>query len=152
MRCLIKVSCLCLLLVHGAFGQGDRGTITGTVTDPTGAVFVGATVRAENSATHNAIETLPTDTGNFTLPQVPVGSWNVTVEAAGFKKFVSLNNTTEVAQTLRVDAKLEVGASPGYGVESGHKPLLTGGFGFINVNQIAARTARNVLVVARLAF
>ena len=42
---------------------------------------------------------------------MPVGTWNVTVEAPGFKKFTSLKNIVEVAQTIRVDAKLEVGAS-----------------------------------------
>src|SRR5579871_280105 len=111
MRYLVKVSCLGALVVSGAFAQGDRGTITGTVTDPTGAVVVGARVTAENTATHSVVETVTTDTGNYTLPQVPVGSWNVAVESSGFKKFSSLNNTIEVAQTIRVDAKLEVGAS-----------------------------------------
>jgi outer membrane receptor protein involved in Fe transport len=111
MRCLVKVSCLAALVVSGAFGQSDRGTITGRVTDPSGAVIVGVKVRAENAATRNVLETLTTDTGSFTLAQVPVGAWDVTVEAPGFKKFTSLKNTIQVAQTIRVDATLEVGAS-----------------------------------------
>src|SRR5439155_6315246 len=111
MRLLFRASCVCALVVISAFGQGDRGTITGTVTDPTGAVIVGAKVRAENASTHNVVETITTSTGNFTLPQVPVGMWDVVVEAAGFKRFTSLRNKIEFAQTIRVDAKLEVGAS-----------------------------------------
>jgi hypothetical protein len=95
----------------GAFAQGDRGTITGTVTDPSGAVVAGAKVRADNADTHNVIETLTTETGNFTLAQVPVGAWDVTVDAQGFKKFTSQKNSIEVAQTIRVDARLEVGAN-----------------------------------------
>ena len=71
MRNLLNVFCLCALLVGGAFAQGDRGTITGTVTDPSGAVIVGAKVIAENSETHNIMETTTTSTGNFTLAQVP---------------------------------------------------------------------------------
>ncbi|MBV9397174.1 MAG: TonB-dependent receptor [Bryobacterales bacterium] len=110
MRYVVRLTCLCAL-AGGAFGQGDRGTITGTVTDPSGAVVAGAKVRAENAATHNAIETVTTETGNFTLAQVPVGSWDVAVEAAGFKKFTSVNNIIEVAQTIRVDARLDVGAN-----------------------------------------
>ena len=111
MRYLVNVSCLCALLAGGAFAQGDRGTITGTVTDPSGAVVAGARVTAENSATHNLLETVTTSTGNFTLAQVPVGAWDVAVEAPGFKRFTSLNNSVEVAQTIRVDPRLEVGAS-----------------------------------------
>ena len=111
MRHLVKVSCLCALVVSAAFGQGDRGTITGTVTDPSGAVVAGAKVTAENADTHNILETVTTATGNFTLDQVPVGIWDVTVDAAGFKKFTSLKNTIEVAQTIRVDAGLQVGAN-----------------------------------------
>jgi hypothetical protein len=94
-----------------AYAQGDRGTITGTVTDPSGAVVAGARIIAQNSATGNQLETVTTTAGDYTLAQVPVGSWNVAVEAAGFKRFTSLNNTIEVAQTIRVDAKLEVGTS-----------------------------------------
>jgi len=108
---LLRAFCLCALVVGAAFGQGDRGTITGTVTDSTGAVIVGAKVRAENASTHNVVETTTTATGNFTLPQVPVGMWDVAVEAPGFKRFTSLRNEIEVAQTIRVDARLEVGAS-----------------------------------------
>jgi hypothetical protein len=93
------------------FGQSDRGTITGTVTDQSGAVVIGAKVRAENAATHNVVESLTTETGNFTLAQLPVGVWDVSVEFPGFKKFTSLKNTIQVAQTLRVDAKLEVGSN-----------------------------------------
>ncbi len=111
MRCFVNVSCLCSLLAAAAYAQSDRGTITGTVTDPSGAVVAGARVTAQNSETHNVLETATTNAGDYTLAQVPVGSWNVAVDAPGFKRFTSLHNTIEVAQTTRVDAKLEVGAS-----------------------------------------
>src|SRR5689334_2263590 len=111
MRYLVHVSFLCVLLSSAAFAQADRGTITGTVTDPTGAVISGARVAAENMDTHNVVETVTTSTGNFTLAQLPVGMWDVTVEAPGFKKFRSVKNTIQVAQTLRVDAALELGAN-----------------------------------------
>lgn len=111
MRYVVEACCICVLVASAAFGQSDRGTITGTVTDSSGAVVVGAKVRAENADTHNVRETVTTDTGNFTLAQVPVGTWDVAVEAAGFKRFSSLKNRIEVAQTIRVDVKLEVGAS-----------------------------------------
>src|SRR5262249_28303575 len=100
MRYPVEVSCLCALMISGAFGQGDRGTITGTVTDPSGAVVAAAKVTAQNSATGNILETISTSTGNFTLAQVPVGTWEVRVEASGFKRFTSLENRIEVAQTI----------------------------------------------------
>jgi len=111
MRHFATVVCLCALLINSALGQGDRGTITGTVTDPTGAVIAGARVTAHNTDTRNLVETVTTGTGNFTLPQLPVGAWDVAVEAAGFKKFTSLKNKIEVAQTIRIDATLEVGST-----------------------------------------
>src|SRR5262252_9550603 len=98
-------------MAAAAYAQGDRGTITGTVTDPSGAVIAGARVVAQNSATHNQLETVTTTAGDYTLAQVPVGNWDVVVEAPGFKRFTSQNNTVQVAQTIRVDAKLEVGTS-----------------------------------------
>ena len=84
---LVNASCLCALILSAAFGQADRGTITGTVTDPSGAIIAGARVSAENTETHNVLATVTTSTGNFTLPQLPVGMWDVTVEAPGFKRF-----------------------------------------------------------------
>jgi hypothetical protein len=68
-------------------------------------------VTAENADTHNVLQTVTTSTGNFTLPQLPVGMWDLTVEAPGFKRFRSLKNTIEVAQTIRVDATLELGSN-----------------------------------------
>src|SRR5947209_14221863 len=111
MRYLVTVSCFCALAMSVAFGQADRGTITGTVTDPSGAAVAGARVAAENMDTHNVVETVTTSTGNFTLAQLPVGMWDVTVEGPGFKRFRSLKNTIQVAQILRVDAILEIGAN-----------------------------------------
>ena len=82
---LTNASWVCGFVLSCAFAQGDRGTITGTVTDPSGAVVAGARVSAQNADTQNVLETVTTATGNFTLAQVPVGTWDVAVEAAGFK-------------------------------------------------------------------
>src|SRR5665213_1278305 len=111
MRYLVSISCLCALMVSGAFAQRYRRTTTATVTDSSGAVVPGAHVVAENVDTHNILETVTTSTGNYSLAQVPAGLWDVGIEAKGFKKFTSQKNTVEVAQTIRVDAKVEVGAN-----------------------------------------
>ena len=111
MRRFVNTFYLCALVVSAVFAQADRGTITGTVTDPSGAIVACARVSAENMETHNVVQSVTSSTGNFTLPQLPVGMWDVTVEAPGFKRFRSLKNTIQVAQTLRVDVVLELGSN-----------------------------------------
>src|SRR4029453_12792786 len=97
----------CLLLISVAtFGQSDRGTITGTVSDPAGAIVASAKVEARNVATSAGYEVASTETGNFTLSQLPAGNYEMTVTVAGFKRFVRQNITVQVAGTVRVDAPL----------------------------------------------
>jgi len=76
------------LSAWAAFAQSDRGTITGTVSDPTNAVIPGANVVATNTETAARYETVSTETGNYTLAQLPSGLYQVSVELAGFKKYV----------------------------------------------------------------
>lgn len=109
MRLLITTGCF-FLLTTVALAQSDRGTITGTVSDPTQAVVASAAVTATNRATGVQQQTVTTETGNYTLSSLPAGEYDVTVEAAGFKKFISQGVQVQVAQTARVDALLEVGA------------------------------------------
>src|SRR5579871_6786659 len=94
-----------------SLAQGDRGTITGTVSDPAGAVVAAATVEARHVETGTSYDTVSTSTGNYTLSQLPVGTYEVDVTVPGFKKFVRSGLTVEVAGTLRVDIALEVGSA-----------------------------------------
>jgi hypothetical protein len=98
-------------LVFAAFAQSDRGTITGTVADPGGAVVAGAAIEARNTATGAVYPVASSATGNYTIAQLPAGAYDLTVTVAGFKKFIRAGLTVEVAGTLRVDAALEVGAA-----------------------------------------
>src|SRR5438874_297547 len=91
------------------WAQTDRGTITGSVTDPSGAVIVGAKVTATNTATRAGIETTTTSAGNYTIPVLQVGTYEVTVEQTGFKKAVLTGVLVQVGQTTRVDASLQIG-------------------------------------------
>jgi len=110
MRTFMGLACL-LLITIATFGQSDRGTITGTVSDPAGAIVAGAKVEARSVATSTAYEVASTDTGNFTLSQLPAGTYEMTVTVAGFKRFVRQNITVQVAGTVRIDVPLEVGAT-----------------------------------------
>ncbi|MBZ5576222.1 MAG: carboxypeptidase-like regulatory domain-containing protein [Acidobacteriia bacterium] len=100
-----------LLACVAAFGQGDRGTITGTITDPAGAVVAGAGIEAKNIETGVPFQAASTETGNFTIPQLPVGVYELSVTVPGFKKYVRSGLTVAATQTIRVDIPLEVGAA-----------------------------------------
>ena len=93
------------------FGQGDRGTITGTVADPAGAVVAGASIEATNIETGGVYPSQTTSTGNYTIAQLPAGTYEVSVTVPGFKKYVRQGIVVQVAQTLRVDVGLEVGSA-----------------------------------------
>lgn len=89
-----------------AFGQGDRGAITGTVSDPANAVVPAAVIAAVNTDTGARFETISTATGNYTLVQMPAGVYSLEVSAPGFAKFVQKGIRVQVAVTDRIDIKL----------------------------------------------
>jgi hypothetical protein len=100
----------CLLAVT-AFGQGTTGTLTGTVTDPSGAVVAGATVTIVNPAT-GAERTAETNSaGIFEVQALPPGKYTITVEAKGFKKAVSRDIVVSVTQASEVTIPLEIGSA-----------------------------------------
>src|SRR3977135_36417 len=99
----ILISLSILLALTAAFGQSDRGTITGTIADPAGAVVANAPVEAKNTETGAEFQRASHATGNYTLPQLPVGNYEISVTVAGFKKYVRQSLTVGVAQTVRVD-------------------------------------------------
>jgi hypothetical protein len=109
-RSLGLVGVVCVLAPL-AFGQGANGTITGTITDPTGSVIPGASVEATNVDTGAAYTAASTSTGNFTVPNLPVGTYTLSVKAAGFKAYTHPNLAIAATQILREDVHLEVGAA-----------------------------------------
>jgi len=100
-----------LVLTAAIFAQGDRGTITGTVVDPAGAVVAGASMEAKNAQTGAVYTTQTTATGNYTLSQLPAGNYEISVNLAGFKKYTRQGLEVGVAQTVRIDVSLEVGSA-----------------------------------------
>jgi hypothetical protein len=96
-------------LAIAAWGQGATGSITGTVTDPTGAAIPGAAITATNTATGNQTRTTSGATGLYTIPELPPGPYTITVEATGFRKASVAEQRLLVATPLHVDVALEVG-------------------------------------------
>ena len=107
----IRIAICGLIMGFFAFGQTDRGTITGTISDPAGAVLAGAPIEARNVETGTAYPAVSTSTGNYTIVQLPLGTYELTVTVPGFKKFIRQNLRVQAAQTLPVDVTLEVGAA-----------------------------------------
>jgi len=101
---------LLLLWASPAYGQSDRGNITGTVTDPTGAVVAGAKVTARNLNSGEVRETTTSDEGNYTLPELRADPYSVTVEAPGFKTSTFERVQVAVQVTRSLDVQLEIGA------------------------------------------
>ncbi len=89
--------------------QTILGTITGRVLDAQGASVANARVEATNTSTGLVYRTTSTQAGNYVLQQLPVGLYEVAVESPGFRRFVRRNVEVTVAQTVTVDASLEVG-------------------------------------------
>ncbi|HEX8139111.1 MAG TPA: TonB-dependent receptor [Pyrinomonadaceae bacterium] len=100
---------LALACAPAALAQSDRGSITGTVTDPTGAVVANAKVTVTNLNTNEVRDTTTSDQGSFTIPQLKADPYNVTVEAPGFKSATVENVQVGVQVTRTVDVKLEIG-------------------------------------------
>jgi hypothetical protein len=106
--CLMVVACL-TFAVAPTLAQSDRGAITGTISDPAGAMIPKVSIEAMNTETGAIYQTVSSTTGNYTLAQLPVGLYQLTASQAGFKQYSRTGITVMVAQTLRIDVALEVG-------------------------------------------
>ena len=108
------VTCLLLLLVlsaalPSAVAQENTASITGTVTDDTGASIKGATITAKDVERGTSLVTKTNDSGAYNLPRVPVGTYEVSISAQGFQTTVQKNVTLILNQTARLDTKMKVG-------------------------------------------
>jgi hypothetical protein len=105
---------LALALVLGlqavAYAQTGAASITGIVTDQSGAAAPGVTVTATNQATNVPYTAVSNATGNYDILSVPVGTYVVKAALSGFKTTTTRVMTLEAKQIARVDLKMEVGA------------------------------------------
>ena len=108
---ILRSAVLALFAVTLAMAQSDRGSITGTVLDPTSAVVPAPRISVRNLQSGTLAETQCTATGNFTIGSLSAGEYEMTVEAAGLKKSIRGGLRVQVAQTLRADVTLEMGAA-----------------------------------------
>ena len=102
---------LLLIFACSVVSAQVTGTILGSVVDPTDRGIVGATITLTD-LNKGTIKTSPTDeVGNFNVPFLPIGTYRVTAESAGFKRAQSSEVVLNVDDKKRVDFKLEVGSA-----------------------------------------
>ena len=107
-------ACLCLVamffsLLPSASAQTFRGTILGTVTDSSGAAIAAATVTVKNTGTGLTRVASTQVDGSYSVPELPIGTYTVTVTIAGFKAGVISGLTVDVSSEVRADVTLQAG-------------------------------------------
>jgi hypothetical protein len=112
------------LAIHLLPAQESRATIIGRVTDPTGAVVIGAKVHAVNVNTNTGASSVVNDQGNYEIPYLLPGLYRVEIEMKGFKKAVRDGIELRVADRMSLDFTLEVGDIAQAVVVTGETPLL----------------------------
>jgi hypothetical protein len=109
--CSLAVTLAALLVFAAApaTGQTFRGTILGTVTDPTGAAIAGAAVAVKNINTGLSRTVTTSEDGTYSVPELPIGTYSVTVEKSGFRQGVVTGLQVEVSSEVRADVALQPG-------------------------------------------
>ncbi|HEY2012152.1 MAG TPA: TonB-dependent receptor, partial [Bryobacteraceae bacterium] len=116
--------CVTLLVPFGLWAQGVQATLKGRVTDTSGAVVPHVKIEVANTETNVVLNTLSDSAGVFAMPYLSPGSYRLTVESSGFKKFVREPLVLNVGETVEVDVPLEVGAVTEQLTVTGESPLL----------------------------
>jgi len=122
-RVIWVVFCLFLAATFG-LAQQDQGVITGTVTDSTGAVIPGAQVTARETQTNITTETQTNESGVYVLGPLKVGTYEISVESAGFKKAVRSGVEIHPNDRIGMDFQLELGNLTEVIEVTGETPLL----------------------------
>ncbi|MBO0799946.1 MAG: carboxypeptidase regulatory-like domain-containing protein, partial [Blastocatellia bacterium] len=109
-KTLLKCVVFVLVMVPFTFSQEFRGSISGRVTEASGAAVPGATVTVTNLATNTSTTADTNESGSYNLLYLNPGRYAVAVEAKGFKKVVRQGIEVRVGDKLELDLRLEVGA------------------------------------------
>ncbi len=105
----ISLAAIFVLSASASFGQTALATVTGTITDASGAVVANAPVVVKNIENGQEYRTASTDSGNYTISQLPIGDYTLTVTSSGFKTYTHTNFHLAAQQTMREDIPLQVG-------------------------------------------
>jgi cytoskeletal protein RodZ len=109
MRLRMILAAFVVLLTTALVAQTFRGTILGTVTDASGAVVSGASVKVHNVNTGQDRSTQTSADGSYTVSELPIGTYTVTISQSGFQTSVTNSVAVDVAGERRVDIALKPG-------------------------------------------
>lgn len=121
---VVLAAILCFVSLP-AIGQEISAGITGRITDPSGAAVVDATVTAKDVNRGTVWPTQTNEEGIYAFPRIPAGTYEVRVEAKGFKSAVRPDIRLELNQRARLDVALEIGAVAESVEVTGEAPLLS---------------------------
>ncbi len=122
---VLVAACLAFVWCIPSFGQVLKGSISGTVTDPQGAVVSGAQVKATNTATGAVLTTTTDSSGSFRFNLIPAGNYKVEVSAKGFKTAVQSNVAVDAGRDTGLGGfKLTVGETSTTVEVSAEAPLI----------------------------
>jgi len=110
LRSILAVAVLTAFSVRSLQAQVDTGSITGTVTDPSGAVVGGAKVTLTNEGTGTSLTTTTSADGVYDFSPVRIGSYKLDASASGFKKEVQTHVVVDVSARVQTNFKLQPGA------------------------------------------
>src|SRR5687767_32762 len=108
--CCARVLAAALSLCIPVIAQVERATVTGTVTDKTGAAMTGVTIQVTNEATNTSTNVTTDSAGAYIVPNLIPGSYTVSASQTGFQKQVFRNYELQVAQQARLDIVMNIGA------------------------------------------
>jgi hypothetical protein len=103
--------CIVWLVATAAWAQAPVGTISGTVRDQTDAVVPGASITIRNIATGAERHVVSSDDGTFSAPALPAGTYAVSAELAGFKRFQSEDISVTTGRISTLELRMELGAA-----------------------------------------
>ncbi len=109
MRRVLGSAVVVALLAIAGYGQTFRGAINGTVSDPSGAMVAGASVRATNVATGVTLSSTTTGDGQFAFQDIPLGTYRIVVAASGFSTMTTENVVVTAGTPYTLPVKLKVG-------------------------------------------
>src|SRR3954454_12564720 len=111
MRRFKRLASSAVFLCAAVLAQTERGTISGSVSDPTGALVPGAKVTVTNTATNVASTLASNEAGGYVVPNLPPGTYRVRVEKEGFRTAVLNELELNAASSVRADITMEIGTA-----------------------------------------
>src|ERR1700722_4910870 len=111
LTCSVAAAVALIISAPFAGAQSTGGRIRGTVMDSSGATVAAAQIQLINEATHASREVQSGENGEYIFLEVPVGSYEINVTQAGFKKYVRKGIALDLNQVVSVDIALQLGGS-----------------------------------------